>query len=161
MATHEEKGKEHYMNIRKALKTLLEEALDNKITSTQALIQSAREGQQGETKSSAGDKHETARAMAHLEQEKNAKQLQQQLQLKALLHRLPNEKSEDNIVFGDLVTTNQANYFLAIPFGKLTLKGKDYFVISVNSPVGQELLNKRVGDTITFNGQTSIIESVD
>ena len=130
----------------------LSSELDKKISATQDLIDSAREGQQGETKSSAGDKHETARAMAHLEQEKNARQLQQQLQLKQVLNKLPEDMSQDQVQFGSVVITNIAKYFLAIPFGKASIDNVDYFVISVNSPIGKALLGKRKGEEFSFNG---------
>ena len=49
--------------------------IESRIMHTQEAIDSARESANSEQKSTAGDKHDTARAIAQFEQEKLSKQL--------------------------------------------------------------------------------------
>lgn len=51
-------------------------------------IQEARESSNNDSKSSMGDKYETSKAMAHLEQEKLASQLEESYKLKRVLSQL-------------------------------------------------------------------------
>jgi len=104
-----------------------------------------------ETKSSAGDKHETGRAMIQLEMEKAGQQLTIINQMKEVLVKISIENTSKVICLGSLIKTNKATYYLAISAGKISVKGKDYYVVSTNSPIGKQLLGKKVGDTILFN----------
>lgn len=104
-----------------------------------------------ETKSSAGDKHETGRAMIQLEMEKSGQQLAVINQMKAVLEKISIENTSKSICLGSLIITNKANYFLAISAGKITINTIDYFVVSTNSPIGNQLLGKKPGEIISFN----------
>lgn len=109
-----------------------------------------------ETKSSAGDKHETGRAMLQLEMEKAGQQLVEIQYLKVTLAKIDVNKSSNLVCLGSVVHTTKANYFLAISSGKITIDTTDYYAISPNSPIGKELLGKKKGDTIQFNKATII-----
>lgn len=110
----------------------------------------AKDSKQNETKSSAGDKYETGRAMMQIEQEKNEAQWQQAWHLKQVLDQIDIHSDYDKAMQGSLVITNQGVYFLSIGIGKVLLNQVTYFCISVNSPIGQLLLGKSVGDKIIF-----------
>lgn len=105
-----------------------------------------------ETKSSAGDKHETGRAMIQLEMEKAGQQLGTINQMKVILEKISIENTSKSICLGSLIITDKANYFLAISTGKITINTKDYFAVSTNSPIGSQLLGKKIGEIIPFNG---------
>lgn len=107
-----------------------------------------------ETKSSAGDKHETGRAMLQLEMEKASQQLVSINQMKEIMEKIAAEKSSVIICLGSLIITNKANYYLAISAGKFTIENTDYFAVSTYSPIGQQLLGKKIGDIIDFNAAT-------
>ena len=109
-----------------------------------------------ETKSSAGDKHETGRAMLQLEMEKAGQQLVEVQILKETLAKIDVNKPSNLVCLGSVVYTSKANYFIAISTGKITIDNTDYYAISPNSPIGKEMLGKKKGDTIQFN-QTEII----
>jgi hypothetical protein len=104
-----------------------------------------------ETKSSAGDKHETSRAMLQLEMEKASQQLTSVNQLKTVLDKINITKTLHLICLGSLIVTTKGFYFLAISAGKITIDSVDYYAVSINSPIGQQLLGKKVGDKISFN----------
>ena len=117
----------------------------------QNTIKQIQESLLSETKSSAGDKHETGRAMIQLEMEKAGQQLTIINQMKEVLVKISIENTSKVICLGSLIKTNKATYYLAISAGKISVKGKDYYVVSTNSPIGKQLLGKKVGDTILFN----------
>lgn len=106
-----------------------------------------------ETKSSAGDKHETGRAMIQLEREKLGNQLRIVEEQRNILKRIRIDKTNDTVVLGSLVTTTKANYFIAVSVGEISIQGISYYAISLNTPVGQLLLSKQVGETVMFRGE--------
>ncbi|MFY7670585.1 3-oxoacyl-ACP synthase [Tenacibaculum sp. MEBiC06402] len=113
-----------------------------------------------ETKSSAGDKHETGRAMLQLEMEKASQQIELVQQMKEVLHRINIEDSSDVVRLGSLVHTDKATYYLSISIGAVSVENKMYFVISSSSPIGKLLLGKKVNDAIHFNGQEITITQI-
>ena len=122
-------------------------------------IKSNQEALNSETKSSAGDKHETGRAMLQLEMEKASQQLEVVHSMKTILSRINTSEFSEIIRLGSLVITNQTNYYLSIGAGELIFDGKIYYAVSVNSPIGKLLLGKRVGNAFTFNNkEIKIIE---
>ena len=129
--------------------------VDNKLSTIEATISSNQQALQSETKSSAGDKHETGRAMLQLEMEKAGKQLRSVLQLKETIIKIGISKESDTVHLGSIVITNNINYFISVSAGKLSVEGNDYFAISTHSPIGKMLLGKQSNITIIFN-DTSI-----
>ena len=115
------------------------------------VLESNKKALHSETKSSAGDKHETGRAMLQLEMEKASQQLTSIIQMKEVLSRIDIEKKSKTICLGSVIITNKGNYFLSISAGKITIDAIDYFAISTNSPIGKQLLGKEVKDIISFN----------
>jgi len=104
-----------------------------------------------ETKSSAGDKHETGRAMLQLEREKLGKQLAEAEKMKQVLSKVPTDGSNAFIGLGSWVITSKADYFLAISAGEFKNNGKSIYCISAATPIAKLLLGKQVGDTVSFN----------
>lgn len=103
-----------------------------------------------ETKSSAGDKHETGRAMLQLERENAGKQLAQIEKLEAILQRVLTTVSSGPIHLGSVVVTSQNNYFISIPAGEITINEQNYYTIGATSPIGQRLLGKEDDDVVNF-----------
>ncbi|MAZ27197.1 MAG: 3-oxoacyl-ACP synthase [Cytophagaceae bacterium] len=138
----------------------LHEYLDEKIDAFKQHIASIQESRDSDTKSSAGDKFETGRAMADIELGNVERQLNQTLNQKQELSRLsPN--NHDRAHFGSLVHTQQGIYFLAISLGALSLEGQDIFCISLSSPIGELLKGKSIGENITFRGKTIQITAIE
>ncbi len=113
-----------------------------------------------ETKSSAGDKHETGRAMAQLETENNSKHLAEAHKLKATLGQIDPDKKCASIELGALVKTDKGNYFISISAGKVEFQGEDVYMVSVASPIGQHFLGKKGGESVSINGQSHKIQEV-
>lgn len=113
-----------------------------------------------ESKSTAGDKHETGRAMLQLEREKLGQQLAEAEKTQEMLKKVPMESPLNRIGLGSLVTTTKAMYYIAISAGRFQKDDTDIFCISPSAPMAKLLLGKTVGDTIIFNGIHSQISAI-
>ncbi|WP_019947720.1 hypothetical protein [Hymenobacter aerophilus] len=125
-----------------------------RLAAIQAAINAAQESANSETKSSAGDKYETGRAMAQNERDRNLVQLQQARQLLAEIQRINPELPCDAVRPGALVHTSMGWFYLGISAGKLPLDGTDYFAVSAAAPVAAALGGKRAGESVSFNGKS-------
>ncbi|MBP8792637.1 MAG: 3-oxoacyl-ACP synthase [Lutibacter sp.] len=145
------------------IKKLLLEACFNFVLQKEGTIlqaiQSSKNDLFSETKSSAGDKHETGRAMIQLEMEKASQQLLVVTEMKDILKKLSIEKTSEIGKLGSLIKTTKGTYFLAVSIGKITVENEDYFAVSAQSPIGQQLLGSKVKNIVTFNG-AEILEIV-
>lgn len=146
------------------IKTKIHERLlalvTERIEVAQLEIKAAQEGKANETKSSAGDKYETGRAMLQMEHERNAAQL---AKAKAILHELnclnpaiPKQNAEP----GSLISTTLGNYYISVGLGAIVINDATYYAISLASPIGQALSGKRISDEFTFNGESATILDV-
>lgn len=126
----------------------------------QEAIDSTRGAFTSDTKSSAGDKHETGRAMVQQELDKLEEQRAKLIGLQQELARVPLERTFDRVAFGSLVETDQGDYFVAIGLGRIEFDGGSCFAISLASPIGQALKDKRAGDEILFNGKSITVREV-
>ena len=148
------------MNIKEELYKLCEGYVNQRLQTVEEIIYSNQKALQSETKSSAGDKHETGRAMLQLEMEKAGQQLQGINQMKEILAKIDISKNSNIAHLGSIIETNTTNYFLSISAGKLIASGKDYFAVSVSSPIGKLLLGKKINERFTFNGKKITIQQV-
>jgi transcription elongation GreA/GreB family factor len=106
---------------------------------------------ENDSKSTAGDKHETARAMMQLAQEQLGKQLLDAEYKRNTLTRLDAHITHKLVAEGSIVKTSDNTLFIAAPMGKIQFEGKDIFVISAQSPLGKLLMGKSVGVSVSFN----------
>lgn len=113
-----------------------------------------------ETKSSAGDKYETGRAMMHLEKEKLATQMAEVSKMEMAMSQIDPNKSNNTIAIGSLVSTMTANYFLSVSLGEIELSNAKYFAISPASPIGRAMLGKTENQSYEFGGKKIKIEKV-
>lgn len=113
-----------------------------------------------EDKNSTGDKHETGRAMLHLEQEKLSGQMLEVENTRNALKKIDITAPGDQVGMGSLVRTGMAQYFLSISAGSYREGNDTVYCISGASPMAQLLLGKRIGDVLEFNGQTHTVLEV-
>jgi len=112
-----------------------------------------------ETKSSAGDKHETGRAMLQIERENTGKQLSQVQAIEVILIRIQLQKT-DRVSLGSVVMTSGGNYFLSVPTGEIILDKTTYYAIGVGAPIGKLLLGKAVGEEVRFRESVLTIQKI-
>lgn len=110
-----------------------------------------------ETKSSAGDKHETGRAMLQLEREKLGTQLAEAEKMQALLHKVPRKTTSVSIGLGTMVKTATVMYFIAISAGECVYENQTMYCISPATPIGKLLMGKQTGDSFTFQSKENKI----
>lgn len=110
-----------------------------------------------ETKSSAGDKYETGRAMIQLEREKLGNQIKE-IELKyQKLNSVKEHKISISVRLGSVVFTDNANYYISIATDFCEIDSKLYYCISTQSPIGKLLIGKKTNDCIQYNGVKSEI----
>jgi transcription elongation GreA/GreB family factor len=148
------------LKIKEALFKQCEVFVNRRLQTVENVISSNQRALQSETKSSAGDKHETGRAMLQLEMEKAGQQLAGIMQMKEILAKVDLVKTAKNVRLGSVIFTKKVNYFLSISAGQLVVADKIYFAVSVSSPIGKLLLGKQENEEITFNGMLYKVQKI-
>lgn len=134
--------------------------VESRLDTIKTLITEIEVALQSETKSSAGDKHETGRAMMQLEREKAGNQLAEILKTKSVLERIQMPLESNRIGMGSLVYTTQSNYFISISAGKIDIENQTFFAISPNTPIGLLLMGKAKDDEVQFRNAIIRITTV-
>ena len=148
------------MDLKQQLYQKCQDFLNERLETIQCTILDIQTSLQSETKSSAGDKHETGRAMLQLEREKAGYQLAEVQKLKELLDRIDPTTINENIALGSIVFTSKFNYFIALSAGEIEINGDVFYAISPSTPIAVLLLSKSKGDTITFRDTNFIITKI-
>ncbi|WP_445748173.1 3-oxoacyl-ACP synthase [Polaribacter sp.] len=152
------------MNLKEALLMHCKMFVNKRMQTVEEIIHSHQKSLQSETKSSAGDKHETGRAMIQLEMEKASQQLAGISEMNQILSKIDisiSEISETKLArLGSVIYTAKANYFLSISAGKIVMENTNYFAISVSSPIGKLLLGKCENDEFLFDGESVKIQKI-
>ena len=134
--------------------------INDRVSRIQKNIVGVQESLTSETKSSAGDKHETGRAMIQLEREKLGQQLAELEKTQQLLSKVPKDRNAPTVGLGSLVVTDSFVYYIAISAGEFKSKPKSVYCISAATPIGKLAFGKAVGDVFSFNGKELVIVSI-
>ncbi|MDG1477746.1 MAG: hypothetical protein P8Q14_11410, partial [Vicingaceae bacterium] len=131
-----------------------------RVSELEQIIKEAQTAANNETKSSAGDKHETGRAMAQLETEKLTNQLSEAIKLTELLHKINPKEKHQIIGLGSIVFTNNGNFFISASLGKTELENEIFYAISSVSPIGKKLTGLKKGDSFSFNSRNFDVNQI-
>ena len=134
--------------------------LDDKIQILKAALYDLKTGVENDAKNSAGDKHETARAMMQLEHEKISRQFDETTRQKNDLEKIDPGTDSPKIIFGSLLRANNNYFFLSIALGKINVDGVPVMVFSSQSPLGQKMAGLKAGDSLDMNGVHYVIDEV-
>jgi len=134
--------------------------IENRIERDTEAISEIQKSINEETKSSMGDKYETARAMMHNEQNKYSIQIQESQKLRSFLISLEHETINDKIEAGSVVKTNIGNFYFAVNIGELKVSDELFKTLSLGSPFGKLLANHKANDEVKFNGKLILIEQI-
>ena len=120
------------------------------------------ESNQQEGKSTAGDKHETAGAMVHLELEQLGRQIEETKRHIAEVGRWKPSKDSagEVVVMGSLVDTTKGLFYMITGLGRLEMNDCMVFVIGPSSPMGKALLGKKIGERFEFGQLDGIVTSI-
>lgn len=139
---------------------LAKQQLQDKQTDLKLQLEDLADGIANDTKSSAGDKYETARSMSQQEIDKLSVQLQEINRQLAFLPQLETAASGETVQTGSVVTTNNGLFFIGLPLGQLSVGKNIVFCVSPSSPVAQQLLGKPVNASFSLNGRNYQIEQI-
>lgn len=134
--------------------------LSSKLAALHVTLQDLAFSVANETKSTAGDKYETARAMLQIEQDQVRHQIQDLNSQMTVLHSINPTQSSKQIVLGSLVETQDSYYYLSTGLGRISVEGKTVFALSMQSPLGASLKSLVKGNQIEMNGKKISIVDV-
>ena len=147
--------------IKKTLFNHCKTHLEKKMKVLEQLKKNLRKDLTYETKSSAGDKYETARAMIQLENEKLSNQIHEIELNYQKLNTIKDFQTSKSISLGSIIFTDKANYYVAIAADFFEVNSKVFYCISSQSPIGKLLIGKKINESIMFNDvQSTILEII-
>ena len=129
------------------------ELLTRRSNELREAIDAIQQGANADTKSTAGDKHETARAMAQLDVEMLSKQLGEINKSIEVLKRIPLKNTSSTVQPGSVVETSIGTFYLSVGLGNIQVDGKTIMAISTESPMAKAIMGKRAGDKIEWRSQ--------
>ena len=125
------------------------------------MITALTEDSKNDAKGSAGDKHETALSMMHIEQEKLNRKLREVLDQKTVLDKIDASTTAETIIVGSLVKANGIFLYLSVALPKITIDGINVIALSPQSPLGNKLMGNKVGFTFEINGTKYLVETIE
>ena len=135
--------------------------IDDKVRLLAEILSELKESGANETKSTAGDKHETALAMIQIEQENTLRQWNVALTQKAAFENIDESVKTIAVTNGSLIKTNKGYFLLGIALGKIILDGNTVIAISSQSPLGIKLMGLKTEDSAEINGIRYTIERIE
>lgn len=135
--------------------------VNEKLASLVQVLTDLKESSANETKSTAGDKHETALAMLQIEQANVGSQLHDIRNKKATLEKTGIITASTRVINGSLVNTNKGHFYISVALGKLTIEGINVTAISPQSPLGIKLMGLSAGDVAEVNNNIYVIEGIE
>lgn len=123
-------------------------------------ISALTEDSKNDAKGSAGDKHETALSMMHIEQEKANYKLQEYLAQHDILRKINMTQVSTKVVIGSLVHVNKMWVYVSVALPKISIDAQSVFAISPQSPLGLKILGQSTGMTFDLNGTVFQIKEI-
>lgn len=148
------------MTFKQKIHTYYLQLVQDRIDVFRDMILALTEDSKNDAKGSAGDKHETALSMMHIEQEKINHKLAEVLAQKAILDKIDALKELDTIALGSLVKANGIYLYLSVALPKIAIEGVNVIALSPQSPLGAKLMGNQIGFTFEINSTQYLIESV-
>ncbi|SEG07595.1 hypothetical protein SAMN04488130_105220 [Flavobacterium urumqiense] len=124
------------------------------------MILALTEDSKNDAKGSAGDKHETALSMMHIEQEKLNTKLREVMAQKVVLDKIDAANVSKNIIVGSLIRANGIYLYLSVALPKINVDEVSIIALSPQSPLGNKLMGNGVGFTFEINSTKYLIEEI-
>ena len=148
--TLKQKVHEHYLQM-----------VNDKINLLQQDLADLKESGANETKSTAGDKHETALAMLQIEQANKREQLNQVIAQKIVVEKINPTIVASIVVIGSLVKTDKGYLFMSVALGKSVVEEIAITALSPQSPLGKRLMGLKTKDTAIINNTIYYIQEIE
>lgn len=135
---------------------ILQKRIDTSFTAMKEAQMSANE----EGKSSVGDKYETSRAMAQIDRDIHARQLENAKRDLNFIHQVDVTMFYNQVEIGAFVDSGNGKYFFLTGLGLVEIGIEKIIFLSINSPIGRNFLGKKKGDKVNFNGMEILIKEL-
>lgn len=148
------------MTFKQKIHTHYLQLVQDRIDVFKDMIVALTEDSKNDAKGSAGDKHETALSMMHIEQEKLNTKLREVLTQKAVLDKIDAATTAATIIVGSLVKANGIYLYLSVALPKISVEGINIIALSPQSPLGNKLMGNTIGFTFEINTTKYLIEDI-
>lgn len=139
----------------------LQSLVDHKVYKSKEYMESIEKSIHEESKSTAGDKHDTTRELMQQERNKAAQNLNNQMLIqKTLIQLLNNDGGKETGGFGSLIQTDKGWIFIGLAIGKVLFEEIGVVCISPLSPLAQVLEGCKFNDSLSFNNVHYKIQKV-
>lgn len=149
------------MTFKQKIHTHYLQLVQDRIDVFKDMIVALTEDSKNDAKGSAGDKHETALSMMHIEQEKLNRKLREVLDQKIVLDKIDASASAETIIVGSLVKANGIYLYLSVALPKINVAGINIIALSPQSPLGNKLMGNQEGFTFEINGTKYLVENIE
>lgn len=147
------------LEIKRDIHEALTKRLQAEITSMKQELQDVQLSANNETKSSAGDKYETGRAMAQLEIEKLRSLLLEKERALTVVNGLVPD-AVDFIRAGSLAITTTGYFYISVNGGEFTIQSTKVICISPAAPLAGAMAGKKAGDNFSLMQKAQTIIGV-
>jgi transcription elongation GreA/GreB family factor len=149
------------MDLKQEIHFRYTQQVQDKIDACTDFIRGLTVDAQNDAKGSAGNKHETALSMMHLEQEKSNQKLLEFYAQKAILTKINPAEKARHVGLGSVVRVNQLLLFMSTALPKIVVEQETVFAISPQSPLGSQIHGKSAGYCFELDGKSYTIHSVE
>ncbi|MFG6687027.1 hypothetical protein ACGK9U_10620 [Mariniflexile sp. HNIBRBA6329] len=147
------------MTTKQKLLQICNERVDKRINDYKEEINLIKESIESTDKgNSEGDDSGSGKLLNDLE--KNMSYLNDAKKTKEYLSNIKTNIDSKEAMLGNIVKTNVMNFYIASSIGKIELDNNVFYAISVNSPIGQLLINKPVNTSFEFNQNKYVITEI-
>jgi hypothetical protein len=134
--------------------------LNDRVAMLEEAVKDAQDSANNEDKSSAGDKHETARTLSQNARDLNASVLAEALRERDMLLGVKDAECAAFVKNGAIVLTSSFNTFICVNLGKVDFEGLLIMSISPSAPIAQQMLKLKKGDKFNFNNRETVLLDV-
>lgn len=140
---------------RSSIIAALEQSMQDGIRAAQAAFEELQGSLEGESKSTAGDKHETGRAMVQMEMEQAATRLQRVERMVRGWKATDPSVARNAVRPGAIVVTDQGGFVIGVAWGVFQgPDAQDWRAISSDAPLAMALHGCQAGEAVNFRGRS-------
>lgn len=147
------------MTIKQQLLQICNERVDKRIQDYKEEIHLIREAIESNDKGNSED-DDSGNGKLLNDLEKNMAYLNDAQKAKEHLKLIKTNLNSNEAVLGSIVKTDNMSFYLATSIGKIELESDVYFAISLSSPIGQLLKNRKQNDRFEFNQTKYVITEI-
>jgi hypothetical protein len=147
------------MNTKQKLLQICNEYVDKRINDYKNEIQLIKESIASNDKGNSED-DDSGNGKLLNDLEKNMSYLNDARNTKEYLKQIKTNVESTEAMIGSIVKTNVMSFYISTSIGKIDIDGDVYYAVSVNSPIGQLLINKPVNTRFELNQNKYVITEI-